>query len=75
LTIHLLAGVPAVPVPVRRFVPFLAIDHELTQAETTFTFMSATKGWNIAGLKCGLAVAGAPAGITLLGPCGAWPRP
>jgi len=49
-----------------RFTPFLAIDHELTRAETTFTFTSATKGWNIAGLKCGLAVAGAPAGITLL---------
>ena len=49
-----------------RFVPFLAIDHELTQAETTFAFTSATKGWNIAGLKCGLAVAAAPAGITLL---------
>jgi len=52
--------------PGARFVPFLAIDHELTQAETTFTFTSATKGWNIAGLKCGLAVAGAPAGVTLL---------
>jgi cysteine-S-conjugate beta-lyase len=49
-----------------RFTPFLAIDHELTRAETTFTFTSATKGWNIAGLKCGLAVAAAPAGITLL---------
>ena len=43
-----------------RFVPFLAIDHELTRAETTFTFTSATKGWNIAGLKCGLAVAAGP---------------
>jgi len=52
--------------PGARFVPFLAIDHELTQAETTFTFTSATKGWNIAGLKCGLAVAGAPAGIAVL---------
>ena len=49
-----------------RFTPFLAIDHELTQAETTFTFTSATKGWNLPGLKCGLAVAAAPAGITLL---------
>ena len=49
-----------------RFVQFLAIDHELTRAETTFTFTSATKGWNIAGLKCGVAVAAAPAGITLL---------
>ena len=52
--------------PGARFVPFLAIDHELTRAETTFTFTSATKGWNIAGLKCGLAVAAAPAGIRLL---------
>jgi len=52
--------------PGARFVPFLSIDHELTRAETTFTFTSATKGWNIAGLKCGLAVAGAPSGLTLL---------
>ncbi len=52
--------------PGARFVPFLSIDHELTRAETTFTFTSATKGWNIAGLKCGLAVAGAPSGVTLL---------
>jgi cystathionine beta-lyase len=52
--------------PGARFVPFLSIDHELTRAQTTFTFTSATKGWNIAGLKCGLAVAGAPAGVTLL---------
>jgi cystathionine beta-lyase len=52
--------------PGARFVPFLSIDHELTRAETTFAFTSATKGWNIAGLKCGLAVAGAPSGVTLL---------
>jgi cystathionine beta-lyase len=52
--------------PGARFVPFLAIDHELTRSETTFTFTSATKGWNIAGLKCGLAVAGTPAGARLL---------
>jgi cysteine-S-conjugate beta-lyase len=52
--------------PGARFVPFLSIDHELTRAETTFAFTSATKGWNIAGLKCGLAVAGAPPGVTLL---------
>jgi cysteine-S-conjugate beta-lyase len=49
-----------------RFVPFLAIDHELTRADTTFTFTSATKGWNIAGLKCGLAVAATQAGAHLL---------
>jgi len=52
--------------PGARFVPFLAIDHEMTQAETTFTFTSATKGWNISGLKCGLAVAGTAAGTRLL---------
>src|SRR5262249_56111553 len=60
-----------------RFVPFLAIDHELTRAETTFTFTSATKGWNISGLKCGLAVASTAAGKRLLE--GRWealgPRP
>src|SRR5262249_57939659 len=53
--------------PGARFVPFLAIDHELTRAETTFTFTSATKGWNIPGLKCGLAVAGTQAGARPLG--------
>jgi len=52
--------------PGARFVPFLAIDHELTRAETTFTFTSASKGWNIPGLKCGLAVAATPAGARLL---------
>ncbi|MBO0814297.1 MAG: aminotransferase class I/II-fold pyridoxal phosphate-dependent enzyme [Actinobacteria bacterium] len=52
--------------PGARFVPFLATGHELTRAETTFTFTSATKGWNIPGLKCGLAVAGTPAGARLL---------
>jgi cystathionine beta-lyase len=52
--------------PGARFVPFLATDHELTTAGTTFTFTSATKGWNIAGLKCGLAVAGTGAGARLL---------
>ena len=59
--------------------PFLAIDHELTRAETTFTFTSATKGWNIAGLKCGLAVAGCPgrhhaAGTAVGGAAGEPPR-
>src|SRR5499433_129063 len=52
--------------PGARFVPFLTIDHELTRAETTFTFTSASKGWNIPGLKCGLAVAATPAGARLL---------
>jgi cysteine-S-conjugate beta-lyase len=47
-----------------RFVPFLTLDHEVTGP--SFTFTSASKGWNIAGLKCGLAVAGSAAGARLL---------
>ncbi|MGD0375051.1 MAG: aminotransferase class I/II-fold pyridoxal phosphate-dependent enzyme [Streptosporangiaceae bacterium] len=39
-------------------VPFLSLDHEMTQRAIVFT--SASKGWNIAGLKCGVAVAGSP---------------
>jgi cystathionine beta-lyase len=39
-----------------RFVPFGSLDHEA--AARSFTFTSATKGWNIPGLKCGLIVAG-----------------
>ncbi len=42
-----------------RHVPFLSLDHELTERAVVFT--SATKGWNIAGLKCGVAVAGSAA--------------
>jgi cystathionine beta-lyase len=37
-------------------VPFLSLDHPATQRAIAFT--SASKGWNIPGLKCGLAVAG-----------------
>jgi cysteine-S-conjugate beta-lyase len=37
-------------------VPFLSLDHEMTQRAVAFT--SASKGWNIAGLKCGVAIAG-----------------
>ncbi|MGO8884767.1 MAG: MalY/PatB family protein [Streptosporangiaceae bacterium] len=37
-------------------VPFLSLDHELTERAVIFT--SASKGWNIPGLKCGVAVAG-----------------
>jgi cystathionine beta-lyase len=48
------------------FVPFLSLDHEITRADTTFMFTSASKGWNIPGLKCGLAVAGSAAGAKLL---------
>jgi cystathionine beta-lyase len=46
------------------YVPFLSIDHEMTAR--AFTFTSASKGWNIPGLKCGLAVAGSAAGDTVL---------
>jgi cystathionine beta-lyase len=35
---------------------FLSLDHEA--ATRAFTFTSASKGWNIPGLKCGLAVVG-----------------
>jgi len=52
--------------PGAKFVPFLAIDHEITGADSTFMFTSASKGWNIPGLKCGLAVAGSAAGARVL---------
>jgi cysteine-S-conjugate beta-lyase len=42
--------------PDAKFVPFGSIDHPM--AERAYVFSSASKGWNIAGLKCGLAVAG-----------------
>jgi cysteine-S-conjugate beta-lyase len=45
-------------------VSLLSLDHEI--AERTFVFTSATKGWNIPGLKCGIAVAGSQAGARLL---------
>jgi cystathionine beta-lyase len=38
------------------FVPFLSLDHPVTTRAVVF--QSASKGWNIPGLKCGLAVAG-----------------
>src|SRR5205085_11362887 len=50
--------------PGARFVPFGSLGHEA--ARSAFTFTSATKGWNIPGLKCGLAVAGSAAGLALL---------
>ncbi|MGP7999495.1 MAG: MalY/PatB family protein [Streptosporangiaceae bacterium] len=50
--------------PGAEYVPFLSIDHEMTSR--AFTFTSASKGWNIPGLKCGLAVAGSVAGGKLL---------
>jgi cystathionine beta-lyase len=41
-----------------RHVPFLSLDLDAGLASRTFTFTSASKGWNIPGLKCGLAVVG-----------------
>jgi cystathionine beta-lyase len=45
--------------PGARHVPFLSLDHEV--AERTIVMSSASKAWNIPGLKCGVAVAGSPA--------------
>ncbi len=42
--------------PGASFVPFGSLDHDL--AARAYVFTSASKGWNIAGLKCGIAVAG-----------------
>lgn len=47
-----------------RFVPFGSIDHEMT--ERAYVFSSASKGWNLAGLKCAVAVAGSAAGAAVL---------
>ena len=45
-------------------VPFASLDHPM--AARAYTFNSASKGWNLAGLKCGVAVAGSDATATLL---------
>jgi len=50
--------------PGRRFVPFGSLSHEI--AGQAFVFTSASKGWNIPGLKCGVAIAGSRAGAALL---------
>lgn len=42
--------------PGAEYVPFLSLDHEATRR--AIAFGSASKGWNIPGLKCGVAVAG-----------------
>ena len=50
-------------------VPFLSLDLDPAVWELrrrTFTFTSASKGWNIPGLKCGLAVAGHDEGARVL---------
>jgi cystathionine beta-lyase len=46
-------------------VPFLSLDHEMTQRSVAFT--SASKAWNIPGLKCGVAVVGSPELGAILG--------
>lgn len=50
--------------PEADFVPFGSIDHEVT--ERAYVFSSASKGWNIAGLKCGVAIAGGQRGADVL---------
>jgi cystathionine beta-lyase len=45
-------------------VPFGCLRHET--AGQAFVFTSASKGWNIPGLKCGVAVAGSAQGYALL---------
>jgi cysteine-S-conjugate beta-lyase len=50
--------------PGARFVPFLSLGHEA--GARTFVFTSASKGWNIAGLKCALAVAGSDRGAAVI---------
>jgi cystathionine beta-lyase len=40
--------------PGTSFVPFATLDHEM--AGRAYVFTSASKGWNIAGMKCGVAV-------------------
>src|ERR1700691_4528077 len=47
-----------------RHVPFASLDHPM--AQRAYTFNSASKGWNIAGLKCGIAVASSQAMADLL---------
>jgi cystathionine beta-lyase len=50
--------------PGARFVPFGSLRHEMTGQ--AFVFTSASKGWNIPGLKCGLVIAGSDRASALL---------
>jgi cysteine-S-conjugate beta-lyase len=50
--------------PGAEFVPFGSLDHEM--AARAYVFTSASKGWNIAGLKCGVGVAGSAQAAELL---------
>jgi cystathionine beta-lyase len=47
-----------------RFVPFATLD--APAAREAISFVSASKAWNLAGLKCALAVAGSARGAALL---------
>jgi cysteine-S-conjugate beta-lyase len=47
-----------------RFVPFATLD--ALAAREAISFVSASKAWNLAGLKCALAVAGSDRGAALL---------
>jgi cystathionine beta-lyase len=46
-------------------VPFHTLDHPA--ARRAIVFASASKGWNIPGLKCGIAIAGDAVGAAMLG--------
>jgi len=50
--------------PGARMVQFGSLDHEM--AARAYTFTSASKGWNIPGLKCGVAVASSAEAAALL---------
>jgi cysteine-S-conjugate beta-lyase len=50
--------------PGARHVPFHTVDHPAARRAIVFT--SASKGWNIPGLKCGIAVAGDSEGAAIL---------
>jgi cysteine-S-conjugate beta-lyase len=50
--------------PGARHVAFHTLDHPA--ARRAVVFSSATKGWNIPGVKCGVAVAGDPASAAIL---------
>jgi cysteine-S-conjugate beta-lyase len=50
--------------PGARHVPFHTVEHPAARRAVVFT--SASKGWNIPGLKCGIAVAGDDHGAAIL---------
>ncbi len=50
--------------PGSEHIPFHTLDHAAVRRAIVFT--SASKGWNIPGLKCGVAIAGDAAGAAML---------